>query len=305
MQLDLIASLKERFSLSYELIETLKEKSVSELISKQKSVEIPKLVIIGGQEGSFKDNLQKVALKELSNNALVLSKEKLRAYHPNYAEIQAQYPDMLQHFTDDLAKILLLNLENQAIEKRINVVLETSLGNLEIIIEKINKYKSHQYEIDLKIVTINKMFSYLNSEESYELMLSEGKLGRNISKQHHDKNYEAIESTLQKLKRKDLLDKVDVYHIKTKEKDGIFESKIESLTKEKSTFVDVFSQERNREFTDIELTFLKAKAQMVLNMKIKREANFLEKVRFDANFKYILEGKGFNGRRNEKKLSKN
>lgn len=300
MQLDLIASLRERFSLSYELIETLKEKSVSELISKQKSVEIPKLVIIGGQEGSFKDNLQKVALKELSNNALVLSKEKLRAYHPNYAEIQAQYPDMLQHFTDDLAKILLLNLENQAIEKRMNVVLETSLGNPTTVIEKINKYKSHQYEIDLKIVTINKMFSYLNSEESYELMLSEGKLGRNISKQHHDKNYEAIESTLQKLKRKDLLDKVEVYHIKTKEKDSIFESKIQSLTKEKSTFVEVFSQERNREFTDIELTFLKAKAQNVLNMKTNRDANFLEKVRFDANFKLILEGKGMNGLRKEK-----
>jgi hypothetical protein len=81
----------------------LKNTSISELISKQKSVENPKLIIIGGQEGSFKDNLQKVALKELSNNALVLSKEKLRVYHPNNAEIQAQYPDILQHFTDDLA----------------------------------------------------------------------------------------------------------------------------------------------------------------------------------------------------------
>jgi hypothetical protein len=300
MQLDLIASLRERFSLSYELIENLKEKSVSELISKQKSVEIPKLIIIGGQEGSFKDNLQKVALKELSNNALVLSKEKLRAYHPNNAEIQAQYPDMLQHFTDDLAKILLLNLENQAIEKRIHVVLEVSLGNSEAIIDKINQYKNKQYEIDLRIVSIHKMFSYLNSEENYEFMLSEGKAGRNISKQHHDKNFEAIESTLQKLNRKELLDKVEVYKVKIKEKNHIFESKIESLTKNKINFVETYLQERSRDFTENELSYLKAKAQNVLNMKTKREANFLEKVRFDANFKLILEGKGMNGLRKEK-----
>jgi hypothetical protein len=142
-------------------------------------------------------------LKELSNNALVLSKEDLRGYHPNYTEIQAQYPDMLRYFTDDLAKTLSLNLENQAIEKRINVVIEASLGNSETIIEKINKYKSHQYEIDLRIVSINKMFSYLNSEEAYEQMIISGNLGRNISKQHHDKNYEAIETTLQKIKPKD------------------------------------------------------------------------------------------------------
>lgn len=47
---------------------------------------------------------------------------------------------MLWHFTDDLAKILLLSLENQAIEKKINVVLEVSLGNHEAIIQKINQY---------------------------------------------------------------------------------------------------------------------------------------------------------------------
>jgi UDP-N-acetylglucosamine kinase len=304
MQLDLIASLRERFSLSYELIENLKEKSVSELISKQNSVEIPKLIIIGGQEGSFKENLQKIALKELSNNALVLSKGKLRAYHPNYAEIQAQYPDMLQHFTDDLAKIILSNLENQAIQKRINVIMEASLGNSETIIEKINLFKSKQYEIDLRIVSINKMFSYLNSEEKYELMISERKSGKNISKQQHDKNFEAIESTLQKLNRKELLDKVEVYRVKIKENKDIFESKIEPLTKDNDNFVKAYLQERNRDFIEKELSYLKAKAQSVLNMKTKREANFLEKVRFDANFKLILEGKGMNGLRKEKVVNK-
>jgi UDP-N-acetylglucosamine kinase len=300
MQLDLIASLQERFSLSSEQIEILKNISTSELMSKQKSVENPKLIIIGGQEGSFKENLQKIALKELLNNGLVLIKNNLREYHPNYAEIQAQYPDMLLHFTEDLSKILLSHLENQAIEKRMNVMLEASLGNTETIIQKINHYKSQQYEVDLRILSVNKMFSFLNSEENYELNLSEGNIRRNTSKQHHDKNYEAIGATLQKLSNRELLDKVEVYQFKIKEKDHIFELKIVSLTKDKNTFVEAYLQERNRDFTDTELAFLKVKAQDVLNMKTKREANFLEKVRFDANFKLILEGKGMNGLRKEK-----
>jgi UDP-N-acetylglucosamine kinase len=300
MQLDLITSLKTRFSLSPEQIENLKTLSVEALMAKQKTVKMPKLIIIGGQEGSFKHELQKIALKEVSNNALVLSKEELRKYHPNYAEIQVQYPDMLRLFTDDLAKTLLSNLENKAIELRINVVLKASLGDSEKIAEKINYFKTNQYEINLKILSLQKMFSYLNCEETYEQILVEGKSAINLSKQHHDKNFEAIELTLQKLKRKDLLDNVAVYQVKIQENDSFFDSKIVPLTKDKHKFVEAYLQERNRDFTDMELTYLKAKAQSVLNRKTKREANFLEKVRFDANFKLILEGKGMNGLRKEK-----
>jgi Zeta toxin len=300
MQLDLIASLQERFSLSPEQIENIKNICISALISKQKSAEKPTLIIVGGQEGSFKDNLKKIVLKELSNNAVVLSKEELRKYHPNFEEIQAQYPDMLRLFTEELAKMLLLNLENQAFEKRLNVLLESSLGNSETIIQKLNHYKSHQYQIDLRVVSINKMFSYLNSEETYEQMLAAGNLGRNISKHHHDKNFEAIETTLHKIQKKELLDKVEVYKVGIQEKNDVSESKILPFTKDKTKFIELYSQERNRDFTDMETTFLKSKAQNTLNMKIKREANFLEKVRFDSNFKFILEGKGMNGLRKDK-----
>jgi hypothetical protein len=300
MQFDLIASLQERFSLSPEQIENIKNICISALISKQKPAENPTLIIVGGQEGSFKDNLKKIVLKELSNNAVVLSKEELRKYHPNFSEIQAQYPDMLRLFTEDLAKMLLLNLENQALEKRLNVLLESSLGNSETITQKLNHYKSHQYHIDLRVVSINKMFSYLNSEETYEQMLAAGNLGRNISKHHHDKNFEAIETTLHKIQKKELLDKVEVYKVGIQEKNDVSESKILPFTKDKTKFIELYSQERNRDFTDMETTFLKSKAQNTLNMKVKREANFLEKVRFDANFKLILEGKGMNGLRKEK-----
>ena len=302
MQLDLITSLQTRFSLSPEQIENIKLQSIREIISKQKSVKIPQLIIIGGQQGSFKDDLQKVALKEVSNNALFLSKDELRKYHPHFAEIQSHYPDMLRVFTDDMAKTLLSNLENEAIEKQLNVVLKASLVDFEKIAKKINLFKTNTFNVNVKILAIHKMFSYLNSEENYERTLSEGKPASNISKQHHDKNFEAIELTLNKLNQNELLDKVEVYKVKLLEKDGFFNTEIAALTSDKDKFMEVFIQERHRDFTDVEQIYLKDKAQRVLNQKTKREANFLEKVRFDANTKFILEGKGMNGMRKEKTI---
>lgn len=304
MQIDLKSTLQTRFSLSPEQIEDLKSISCSEIITKQKSVETPTLIVIGGQEGSFKANLKKVALKELSNNAVVLSKQGVRKYHPNYAEIQAKYPDMLPQITDNMAKILLSHAENQAIEKRLNVILEASLGNSETIIQKITEYKAHQYQIDLRVMSIHKMFSYLNSEEMYELAIIAENPNRNISKQHHDRNFEAVEGTMRNIQKSQLLDKVQVFRAEIQDKKGTLEPKIVTLTSDINEFVTPFLQARNRDFSDVETIFLKSKAQSVLNMKIKREANFLEKVRFDANFKFILEGKGLNGRRNEKGISK-
>ena len=302
MQHDLITSLQTRFSLSPEQVENIKLQSIRELISKQKSVKIPQLIIIGGQQGSFKDDLQKVALKEVSNNALLLSKNELRKYHPNFAEMQSHYPDMLRVFTDDLAKTLLSNLENEAIEKQLNVVLKASMSDFDKIAEKINLFKTNTFNVKVKILAIHKMFSYLNSEENYERMLSEDKPASNISKQHHDKNFEAIEATLNKLNQNELLDKVELYKVKLLEKDGVFNTEIATLTSDKDKFMEVFTQERHRDFTDVEQIYLKDKAQKVLNQKTKREANFLEKVRFDANTKFILEGKGMNGMRKEKTI---
>jgi UDP-N-acetylglucosamine kinase len=299
MQLDLITSLHTRFSLSLEQIENVKLLSFKALISKLKSVKNPQLIIIGGQEGSFKDELPKIALTELSNNAMVLSKEELRKYHPHFAEIQSHYPDMLRVFTDDLANLLLSNLENEAIEKQLNVVLKASLVDFEKIAKKINLFKTNNFDIRVKISAIHKMFSYLNSEENYERMLSEGKPASNISKQHHDKNFEAIESTLNKLNQNELLDKVEIYKVKLLEKNGVFNTEIVALTSDKDKFMAVFNEELHRDFTDVEQMYLKDKAQRVLNQKTKREANFLEKVRFDANFKLILDGKGMNGMRKE------
>jgi Zeta toxin len=300
MQYDLMAGLQERFSISSEQMENLTRSTISEIASPIKSSETPQLIIIGGQSGSFKNKIQSNATIDLLQNALVISLDVLRLYHPYINAIQAEYPDMQQSLTTEFATTLLESLEDYAIQQKLNVILVATLANANAMIEKVDKYRNQGYAIDLRILAINKLFSYLNTEESYEKMILSGKCGRIISKQQHDKHYDGIPKTLLNLYEGELLDKVQVYQLETKDENGIVEPQIRILSDNKSNFYNSYIQERNRDFTEIETNYLKEKAKEVKAMKIRREANFLEKIRFEFNFKFLLAGEGMNALRKEK-----
>ena len=116
-------------------------------------------------------------------------------------------------------------------------------------------------------------------------------LFRSVSKQYHDQNFEEIEITLQKMDANNLLDKVQIYKCETLEKEDILTSTIQILDTHKNTFIDSYLRERNRDFTDTELIFLKEKALQIKAMKKNRDAYFLEKLRFDFNVKSLIEDK--------------
>ena len=292
MQHDLIAGLKERFAVSENEMETAKNNALSVISAGKIPSENPMLIIIGGQVGSRKEELKLLARKDLNENILFLSSDDLRKYHPHYQAIRTEYPDMVQPLTADFTRNILANLEDFAIQQPFNVMLDATLSNSESVRAKINKFKPHNFEVALQMVAIHKLFSYLNAEESYEKMLLSGKDGNLVAKQYHDQNFEEIGITLQKMDANNLLDKVQIYKCETIEKEDVLTSTIQLLDTQKNTFIDSYLRERNRDFTDTELIFLKEKALQIKTMKKSRDAYFLEKLRFDFNVKSLLEDKG-------------
>ena len=292
MQHDLIAGLKERFAVSENEMETAKNNAVSGITERIISSKNPILTIIGGQVGSRKEELRTLAHKDSNGNIIFLSLDDLRKHHPHYQAIKSEYPDMVQPLTADFTRNILANLEDFAIQHQFNVMLDATLSNSESVKAKINKFKLHNFEIALRMVAIHKLFSYLNTEESYEKMLLSGKDGNLVSKQYHDQNFEEIEITLQKMDANNLLDKVQIYKCEILENEDVLASTIQVLDTHKNTFIDSYLRERNRDFTDTELIFLKEKALQIKAMKKNRDAYFLEKLRFDFNVKSLLEDKG-------------
>jgi predicted ABC-type ATPase len=291
IQQDLLAGLNERFAINEESLKNAQNLAFSDFIEGREGVEYPQFMLIGGQSGSKKAEITELVLQELQRNAVVVSLNSLRRYHPNIASIKAEYPDMIQPLTADFSRTLMAYLENVVIQDKLNLILEVSLSNVDSIVAKINKFKSNHYAIGLSILSLNKMFSYLNSEENYEKTLLIEKNGRLVSKQHHDQHYEEIGVTLQKLETKNLLDKVTIYKNELDENAGKINANLTVLADNKSAFVDAYMRERNRDFTDIEQIYLKEKAQSIKVMKANRDAYFLEKLRFDLNVKLLVDDK--------------
>jgi predicted ABC-type ATPase len=293
----IIAELKERFSVNAAHIEKLKEQSIAfeiELFG-IKPVDNPKLIIVGGQPGAGKSDLQKFGELELASNVVVLSTDVLRSYHPHEREIKKNYPDYYHILTVDLARVLLINLENYALANKLNVILESTLGNSEVMLQKINKYRKHDYQIDLKVIAVNELISYLGAEDRYENMILAEKSGRMVSKQNHDQNYKDIPTTLQMLQDQHLLDNVVVYHRKTSESNDNIDTQVVLLANNSKNFVQTYIQERSRLFTDSEKQYLKQTAESVQAMKQNRVASLLERARFEANFKMVLSSEELKG----------
>ena len=293
----IIAELKERFSVNAAQIEKLKEQSIAFEIELYgiKPVDNPRLIIVGGQPGAGKSDLQKFGELELASNVVVLSTDVLRSYHPHEREIKKTYPDYYHILTVDLARILLINLENYALAHKLNVILESTLGNSEVMLQKINKYRKYDYQIDLKVIAVNELISYLGAEDRYENMILAEKSGRMVSKQNHDQNYKDIPTTLQMLQDQDLLDNIAVYQRKTSESNGNIDTQVILLENNPKNFVQTYIQERSRPFTDLENSCLKQTAENVQTMKQNRGASLLEKSRFEANFKMVLSGEELKG----------
>ena len=297
MSESIIAELKERFSVDAAQIEKLKEQCIAFEVELYgiKPVNNPKLIIVGGQPGAGKSDLQKYGELELASNVVVLSTDVLRSYHPHEREIKKNYPDYYHSLTVDLARILLINLENYALANKLNVILESTLGNSEVMLQKINKYRKHDYQIDLKVIAVNEMISYLGAEDRYENTILAEKSGRMVSKQNHDQNYKDIPNTLQMLQDRNLLDNVALYQRKTSESNGNIDTQVVLLQNNPSNFVQTYIQERSRPFTESEKQYLKQTAENVQAMKQNRGASLLEKTRFEANFKIVLVGEEFKG----------
>ena len=285
--------LKERYSVHPEQIDKLKKRVIvleSEGLG-IKPVNKPKLIMVGGQPGSGKSDLQKYGELALDFNAVILSTDVLRSYHPFDQEIKKNYPEYYHNLTVDLARTLLIHLENFAVVNKLNVILETTLANSAVILQKIDKYRKQGYEIELKVMAVNETVSFLGAENRYESMILAEQSGRAVSKTNHDHNYAAIPATLQSLQDHKLLDAVMVYQRKMFEVDGNIDTQVILSANDSSNFTKTYIEERNRPFSEIELKFLKQTAENVKVMKQNRGANLLERTRFDLNFKPFLEGK--------------
>ncbi|MEA5461626.1 zeta toxin family protein [Arcicella sp. LKC2W] len=298
MQQDLLQNLKEIYQVDDFEIENLKSQVLANISATKVENSPPKCIIIAGQVGSFKEALNQTICEELSENVIHLSLDELREYHPKANQIRLQTPELFLPMTQDLALILFQHLENFALEKGLNVILSSSLNDFDKVSEKLKTFQDKNYQTELLMVSINKMYSYLNAEERYEDGLLKQQQPILVSKQYHDQIYENIPTVFQQLLSTGKLDKVKIYRLDTTPEGNT----LQLLTDSKNTAVSLYLEERSRDFNEIETQVLQQKTRKIRDLKVNREVNFLEKIRFEANMRVFLDDKKQKAKSSKKKM---
>ena len=88
----LIEELKDKYKLSKEEFEHVQERLIKRATEKVTTTNDPIVIIIGGQPGAGKTQLQLSAEKSLNQNAVICNADNFRDYHPLAKEYRKKYP---------------------------------------------------------------------------------------------------------------------------------------------------------------------------------------------------------------------
>ena len=171
---------------------------------------IPTFVFVSGQTGCGKTQVIKM-LKNEKQNLVINSFDEIRAMHPNYQQAvkelkgdthAALFPD-----TDWACKGLLDYCKG----KRLNVVKEASMRRKEDIIDTAVAFRKSGYNIDVRLMAVPSIDSYVGTLERYVDQLSKGINARWITREAHDVTFNKIPETLKCLIDERIFDRMTIY----------------------------------------------------------------------------------------------
>ena len=96
-------------------------------------------------------------------------------------------------------------------EKKLNVVKEASMRRIEDIIENAKSFREAGYSIDIRLMAVPSIDSYVGTLQRFCEQLSEGENARWVTKKAHDETFEKIPETLKYLVDNKIYDKMTIY----------------------------------------------------------------------------------------------
>ena len=172
--------------------------------------ETPTLYFVSGQTGCGKTEVIKM-LRSENPNQVIYSFDEIRAMHPNFTlaseELNGDTHAALFPDTDWVCNRLL----DYCREKRLNVVKEASMRRKEDILDTAREFKALGYNIDIRLMAVPSIDSYVGTLERYVSELKEGKNARWITREAHDVTFEKIPETLKSIIDEGMFDRITIY----------------------------------------------------------------------------------------------
>lgn len=139
------------------------------------SVDKPMAIIVAGISGSGKSTCITHLLEKNRINFCPIQADNYRKFHPKLKEFQAKYGfDEAHKKTGNFAHRFATELLNQATTKGLNILYETTFGNVDTANNLINLFKEKQYKIYIIALPANVELSILRNQMRYEQKILAG-----------------------------------------------------------------------------------------------------------------------------------
>jgi predicted ABC-type ATPase len=248
------------------------EKIIAYKTAKAAPVASPKCVIFGGQPGSGKTELEKMALKSFSQNAVVCNADDLRDFYTEARALKKSNPDEYIDLT--AAHIHRWNqaLTKFCIQNRFHIILESTLSQGQWIEELYNRIRQYGYQLDVHVLAVPNKISKLGIYERFETMVKEEGSGRRVKQEGYDQRFESTPNALRYIEEKACFDTMKIFG---REVMNPFSDKMNDLyliCEGKTGLLTAFLNERNKPFPKKALHFCQEIEKSIIGMMREREA---------------------------------
>ncbi|MDR2399288.1 MAG: zeta toxin family protein [Endomicrobium sp.] len=275
---------------------------------------------IGGQPGAGKSTTQKKILKHhFNNNALFISIDDFREYHPNFREIYNRYGADFAQYTHKFAATVADGIRKKAIEQKYNIIIEGTFKSYDGIVRKIDELNKNGYECNIAVIACPKELSYFSTKDRIDRDRLKGQTIRGVPTDIHDETIKVLANNIQKLFENT---KYNIFEIRYRDGTKLYSNK-ENITDKSPK--EVLDREINRNLAKDEIDFIRISGTIMRKEAIVYEIDKLIKIEgisdlmrhLDEVRKFDLQHTGdviiknskakgiFNGKIDEEKLEKN
>ncbi len=230
------------------------------------------VIILGGQPGAGKSELERIARKELGQNVVGCNADIFRDYHPDAEKIKAKHESYYPEVTAEHAQAWNNGLRAYCEANRMNFILETTFSSGNLMNKTISELQDKGYRVEIKLMAVHPKLSLLGTHFRYEHMKLTENSGRLVGKEAHDSRYNLIAPTLYLVQNEGLYNKLQIYGRTLNKDPQSFIEGVSLLSTNPKNAVQVFQQEVDRKWSaDLRLYFLQ-NLDKVIAMKQARNA---------------------------------
>ena len=181
--------------------------------------EKPRAILLGGQPGSGKSELARMAQHELSQNgrAVVIDADKLRERNPVYQALSLTDPKNAADLTHKEAAEWARRLTTATVQGRRNLVIDGTMRDPKGVLTLAAKLREHGYTVEARVIAVSPEVSINRARLRFEEQMAARGVGRFVNQAQHDVAYKGLADSVSALESARAVDAIRVYDASQRE----------------------------------------------------------------------------------------